>query len=241
MILLDAGASLVIGHRGASGEYPENTLLSFERALDEGADALELDVRLARDGAVVVIHDAALDRTTDGAGPVRDRTLAELRALDAGGGQTVPTLDEVMERFPDTPLILELKESAVAGAAQRCLARHGATARVLVGSFEPGALRAFGKPSSHRAASRRETALAWALSRWGLPLPGSFEAFTVPEHHGSLRLVDRRFVAAARRGDRPVHVWTVNDVEQARRLRAAGVNGIITDYPARMGALGPAA
>lgn len=241
MILLDPGASLVIGHRGASGEYPENTLLAFERALEQGADALELDVRLARDGAVVVIHDAMLDRTTSGAGPVRDRTLPELRALDAGAGQTVPTLDEVLDRFPDTPLILELKESAVADAALRCLVRHGASARVLVGSFEPGALRPFGQPTSHRAASRRETALAWALSRVGLPLPGAFEAFTVPEHHGRLRVVDRRFVAAARRAGRPVHAWTVNDVEQARRLRAVGVSGIITNYPARMRALGPAA
>ncbi|MBE0591507.1 MAG: glycerophosphodiester phosphodiesterase [Gemmatimonadales bacterium] len=238
MILLDPTATVVIGHRGASGEFPENTLLAFERAVEQGADALEFDVRLARDGAVVVIHDATLDRTTNGAGPVRDRTLPELRALDAGGGQRVPTLEEVLERFPDTPLILELKESAVADAARRCLDRHRAAKRVLVGSFEPGALRPFGKPTSHRAASRRETALAWGMSRVGLPLPGSFEAFTVPERHGRLRLVDRRFVAAARRAGRPVHAWTVNDVQQARRLRLAGVCGIITNYPDRMRNLG---
>jgi glycerophosphoryl diester phosphodiesterase len=241
MILLDPDASLVIGHRGASGDYPENTVLAFERAVEQGADALELDVRLTRDGAVVVIHDATLDRSTDGEGPVRDRTLSELRALDAGAGQPVPTLDEVLERFGDTPLILELKESEVADAARRCLVRHRAMDRVLVGSFEAGALRPFGKPTSHRAASRRETALAWALSRVGLPLPGSCEAFTVPERHGAVRVVDGRFVAAARRAGRPVHAWTVNDVEQARRLRAVGVCGIITNYPARMRALGPAA
>lgn len=237
MILLDPSANPVIGHRGASGSYPENTLLAFERALEQGADALELDVRLSRDGAVVVIHDATVDRTTDGTGRVRDRTLSEVRALDAGGGQPIPTLDEVLERFPETPLIVELKETAVAAAAQRCLDRHRATGRVLVGSFEPGALRPFGKPDSHRAASRRETALAWALSRAGLHLPAAFEAFTVPQRHGRLRVVDARFVAAARRAERPVHVWTVNDVAQARGLRAIGVCGIITNHPARMRAL----
>lgn len=238
MILLDPSANPVIGHRGASGEYPENTLLAFERALEQGADALELDVRLSRDGAVVVIHDATLGRTTNGEGRVGDRTLPELRTLDAGIGQPIPTLEEVLVRFPETPLILELKEAAVAEAARRCLGRLGATGRVLVGSFEPGALRSFERPDCHRAASRRETALAWALSRLGLPPAGSFEAFTVPEHHGSLRVVDVRFVLAARRAERPVHVWTVNDLEQARRLRAAGVCGIITNYPARMRALG---
>ncbi len=237
MILLDPNAIPVIGHRGASGSYPENTLLAFDRALEQGADALELDVRLCGDGAVVVIHDATVDRTTDGTGLVRDRTLSEVRALDAGGGEPIPTLDEVLEHFPETPLIVELKETAVAAAAQRCLDRHRATGRVLVGSFEPGALRPFGKPDCHRAASRRETALAWALSRAGLHPPAAFEAYTVPERHGRLRVVDARFVAAARRAGRPVHVWTVNDVAQARRLRAIGVCGIITNHPARMRAL----
>jgi glycerophosphoryl diester phosphodiesterase len=237
VILLDPDARLVIGHRGASGDFPENTLLAFERALAQGADGLELDVRLARDGAVVVIHDATLDRTTNGSGPVATRTLAELRGLDAGMDQSIPSLDEVLERFPATPMIIELKEVAVSEPAARCLERHDATGRVLVGSFEGAALAPFVPPAWHRSASRRETALAWLLSRAGLGVPGPCEAFTVPERHGRLRILDGKFLRAARRAGRPVHAWTVNDVEQAVRLRTLGVSGLITNYPARLKAL----
>jgi len=237
MIFLDPAARLVIGHRGASGEFPENTLLAFGQALAQGADGLELDVRLARDGAVVVIHDPTVDRTTSGSGAVGAHSLAELRALDAGRGEAIPTLDEVLERFPATPIILELKEVGVAEPAARCLARHDAAGRVLVGSFEGAALAPFAPPAWHRSASRRETGLAWLLSRVGLGVPGPCEAFTVPERHGRLHIVDARFVDAARRAGRPVHAWTVNEVEQARRLRALGVSGLITNYPARMKAL----
>ncbi len=235
MILLDPYARPVVGHRGASGECPENTLLAFDRALEEGADALELDVRASADGTAVVIHDPTVDRTTSGAGPVSAHTLADLRALDAGRGQRIPTLDEVLERYPDTPLILEIKESEVAEAAARSLTRHGAIDRVLVGSFLHAALRPFRASIFHRSASRRETASCWAASRLGISLRlRAIEAFAVPERHGSLTVVDDAFVRSARRRGRPVHVWTVNEPGEAKRLRSLGVAGIITNYPARM-------
>ncbi len=234
MILLDPETRPVIGHRGASGEFPENTLLAFREALAQGADALELDVRLSRDGVAVAIHDATLDRTTDGSGPVVERTVEQLRGLDAGRGERIPTLDQILEEFPRTPVILEVKEARVAAEAAACLVRHGAAQRVLVGSFEARALVPFAGPHFHRSASRRETALAWAGSRLGVGVPGGYEAYTVPEQHGSLAIVDARFTEAARRRGRPVHVWTVDDPLQARRLRKAGVCGIITNFPACM-------
>lgn len=235
MILLDPEARPLVGHRGASGEYPENTLLAFDKALEQGADALELDVRLTTEGVLVVIHDATVDRTTDGSGEVRAHTLAELQSLDAGRGERVPTLAKVLERYSDTPFIVEIKEVAAARPAAALLTRYAAARRVVIGSFLHGALRPFGRPAFHRSASRRETAVFWAASRLGRALTGTgFQAFAVPERHRRITVVDRGFVAAASRRGKPVHVWTVDQPEDARRLRSLGVAGIITNYPGRM-------
>ncbi len=234
MLLLDPTSRPLIGHRGASGEYPENTLLAFDQALAQGADALELDVRVSADGIPVVIHDATVDRTTDGAGPVAGYSADALGRLDAGAGESVPLLAEVLDRYADTPLVVELKERAAGPAVAGLLRRHGAANRVLVGAFDGGALRPFARAPFARAASRAETALCWAASRLGLVPPGRFAAFTVPERHGLVTVVDRAFVRAARRRGRPVHVWTVDDPVEAARLRGLGVAGIITNFPARL-------
>lgn len=212
-------------------------MLAFEQAVAQGADALELDVRCSRDGVVVVIHDDTLDRTTDKSGPVAARSARELTCTDAGSGQSIPTLDQVLEHFAATPLIVEVKETVAAEATARCLARHQAEARVVVGSFESRALHPFRASPFHRASSKLETAAAFLTSRVGLRAPGRYKAFTVPEQRGRLHLVDSRFVSAAVRAGRPVHVWTVDDVHQARRLWSIGVSGIITNVPARIGAM----
>src|SRR5919108_2173310 len=126
--LLDLSARPIIAHRGASGSAPENTLAAFVLAVRQGADAFELDVRLTQDGEAVVIHDATLERTTDLAGPVRARTLAELRVADAGRwftpdrgrtfphrgtGAHIPTLSEVLRAFPSMPVMVDVKEPEV--------------------------------------------------------------------------------------------------------------------------------
>jgi glycerophosphoryl diester phosphodiesterase len=235
MILLDPDASPVVGHRGASGECPENTILSFDRALEQRADALEFDIRVTAESVPVVMHDDTVDRTTDGSGSVRSHTLERLQELDAGGGEHVPTLDEVLERYPGLPCIIEIKEPAASQPALEALVRHDASGRVLIGSFVHAALKPFSVAGLHRSASRPETALSWAASRFGLTAPGfGFDAFTVPERHRSLRLVDRALIRAAHRVGRPVHVWTVDDPADAERLRSLGVSGIITNYPSRM-------
>ncbi|MBI2073370.1 MAG: glycerophosphodiester phosphodiesterase [Gemmatimonadetes bacterium] len=238
MILLDPEARPIIAHRGASGQYPENTLLAFAKGLEQGADALELDVRVTADGVPIVLHDPTLERTTNGWGAAGRLSLSEVHRADAGRGERVPTLAEVLERFPATPLLVEIKEAGAARATLAVLRAHGAEPRVLVGAFRRAALSPLFGTEFARAPVRVEVALFWAGSRLGVSLGSrSYRAFSVPEHSGRLRVVDRRFVAAARRARRPVHVWTVDDPLHAARLRGLGVCGIITNYPERMRAL----
>ena len=228
----------MVAHRGASGEFPENTLLAFSRGLAEGADALEFDVRTTADDVPVVLHDETLDRTTNGHGLLRSVRLEELRRLDAGRGERVPALAEVLEQFPRVPLIVELKESRATAAVMLTLARQGAQKRVLVGGFEHAAIAPFGE-GWLRSASRREVATFWAAARlgmphWGRSAKGSYAAFTVPQSYRALRVVEPRFIRLARRMAKPVHVWTVDDPAQGRRLREMGVSGVITNFPARL-------
>ncbi|MGH7499099.1 MAG: glycerophosphodiester phosphodiesterase [Gemmatimonadales bacterium] len=245
--LLDLDARLVIAHRGASGGAPENTLQAFERAVQEGADALELDVRLSRDGAPVVMHDATLERTTDHTGPVRAQTLADLRSVDAGyrftpdqgrtfpfraTGVRIPTLGEVLWAFPGVPVLIEVKEPEVQAAVQRVLVTEGATERCVVASEHAEALELFREPPFVCAASGPEISALYraSLLRLGSP-PVRYRLLSVPTKHRMLTVPTARFVAAARRLGCPVHVWTVNDTATARTLWSRGVAGIVTDLP----------
>lgn len=235
MILLDPGARPIIAHRGASGEYPENTLLAFAKAIEQGADALELDVRVTRDGVPVVLHDAALDRTTDRSGPVEELPWQEVRQANAGGAQTVPSLAQVLEEFPATPLVIEIKTPRAALPVLSVLRAHCATDRVVVGAFERAALAPFDRTEVARAAARSEVARFWLAARWPGRTPrASWRAFTVPRRFGWLHVADRPFLAAARRCRLPVHVWTVDELSEAEHLRELGVCGIMTNFPARM-------
>lgn len=243
-----AGAPLLVAHRGGSLLAPENTLPAFRMATDEWwADMLEMDVRLTRDGQVVVIHDATLDRTTDGSGAVADHTLEEIRSLDAGyrftdehGGHpfrgrgiVVPTLDEVLSEFPGTRINIESKEPAVAGPLARVIARHGAEQRVLVAAEREKSRRdARGYPGPW-GASYGQILLFWLLHRLpgGSPYTPRADIFQVPERRGRLTVVTPRFVREAHRLSIPVQVWTVNEEEDMRRLLDWGVDGIQTDRP----------
>jgi glycerophosphoryl diester phosphodiesterase len=224
----------VIAHRGASGTYPENTLLAFEHALGEGADALELDVRVTADGVPVVIHDRTVDRTTDGSGDVRNLSLAAVERLDAGRGERIPRLEAVLERYPHAPLLMEIKDPSASIPALTVIRRHAAQRRVLIGSFKWRALVPFRRAGVPTTSARMGVAVAVAASRLGIPWPGPVAAYAVPERDGWIPVVDGRFVRLARRAGKPVHVWTVNDPDRARRLRNLGVCGIITDFPAQM-------
>ncbi|MBA3259754.1 MAG: glycerophosphodiester phosphodiesterase [Gemmatimonadales bacterium] len=245
--LLDLDARPVIAHRGASAAAPENTLAAFELAAGQGADALELDVRLSADGAAVVIHDPTLDRTTDGKGPVRAQTLVDLRLLDAGagfspdGGATfphrgqglrVPTLGEVLWAFPRMPVLIEVKEPEAQEAVRRVLVQEGVVERCVVASEHPAALEAFREPPFASAASGPEIShLYWnVLLRRRVAAP-RYDLLSVPLRHRGVPVPTRRFVAAAHGFGCPVHVWTINEPATARRLWARGVAGVVTNLP----------
>jgi glycerophosphoryl diester phosphodiesterase len=245
----------VIAHRGGSGLAPENTLAAFRRSLAAGADVLEMDVRTTADGHLVVLHDATVDRTTDGRGAVKEMTLAELKTLDAGyhwtadqgrsfpfrgRGITVPTLSEVLAAFAETPLVTEIKEkrTEVGQAVCDLLRQHGRIARVLVASVHADVLEHFRQicPGVATSAGPSEALWFYLLSRAGLVSLYSpvMQALQVPVTFKGLAVVSRRFVAAVHARNLTVAVWTVNAEETMRRLITAGVDGIMTDYPDRL-------
>jgi glycerophosphoryl diester phosphodiesterase len=247
----------VIGHRGASGELPENTLPAFERAVAQGAAILESDVHRTRDGALVLIHDDLLERTTDGSGRVADRTLAELRRLDAGArfspsgdgsfpyrgqGFVIPTLDEILDAFPAQHLNIEIKEhdpALIAGVVER-VRKAGREDSVLLAAAEDPImrdLRAHLRETGVRAAVGASAGDVIGFVRAaldGTPPPPSPMALQVPPDFGGRPLVTERFVAHAHAHGLVVHVWTVNEPAEMHRLLDLGVDGILTDRPSTL-------
>ena len=249
LVLLDPAARPVIGHRGAAAHAPENTIVSFERAVADGADAIEFDVHLSADGHVVVIHDPTLDRTTDATGAVADLTLDRIRAADAGARFTlesgaqpyrgrdvrVPTLPEVLERFPALPMLIEIKTARARQAVRRTLEAHDAASRCVIGSFDHAALAIFRHTPWHASASQRDMLRMIAHVALGVPLgPSRYEALSIPTHWRGIPLPIARITRAARALGRPVHIWVVDTAPEARRLRELGVAGIITNDPAAL-------
>jgi glycerophosphoryl diester phosphodiesterase len=221
---------LVFAHRGGSKIGPENTIAAFDCGLAAGADGLELDVHLSRDGIVVVHHDATLNRTTRAKGRLKDRTAAELAALD------VPTLRDVLARYPSIPIIIELKQrgAALADAVVAEVRRAGATERVCMGSSSVTAVRACRACGAGIATSGARFEVRMALYRsWCGLSPGRvpYQAFQVPETSGGTRVVSPRFVQLAHKSGVAVHVWTVDEPKDIRRLLDWGVDGIISDRP----------
>ena len=241
---------MVIAHRGGSALRPGNTLLAFEHALDLGVDVLEMDVRLSRDGVPVVIHDATVERTTNGQGAVAALTTAQLQVLDAGYhwpfegeaqyrgmGLRIPTLAQVVARFPGQRLNLELKAAgeAAARAACRVLLDHDAQDRVLVAAFDTDGLLAFRRacPEAATSASADEALWFYIYQRLGLERmyhPAAHALQLPPQARGVSLTEAELFTAAASRGMH-VDIWTVNEPSAMRRLIDGGVGGIITDRP----------
>jgi glycerophosphoryl diester phosphodiesterase len=245
--LLDLAAHPVIAHRGASGSAPENTLEAFELALRHGADAFELDVRLTGDGVPVLLHDPTLDRTTNHSGPLSATSVVQLMEIDAGArfspdglsypfqgrGVRVPTLRQVLQTFPQVPILLDLKEVAVESAVRQVLLEENAVERCVLASEHLAALRLFRDPPFASAATGREiaTLLRAALLRLR-PSVVPYKLLSVPVRYRGFRIPTRAFVGAARQLGCPVHVWTVNDPVLARQLWSVGVAGIVTNFPA---------
>lgn len=227
----------VWAHRGASGYAPENTLPAFELALEQGADAFEFDVQLTRDDEVVVIHDETLERTTDGNGWVADHSLEDLRKLDASfghekfAGARIPTLVEVFELVRDTgtTLNIELKNSRMAykGLEERVLAlveAHDMAHRVVVSSFNHYSLR-------HLVGLGTQVALG-ALYSEPLWKPWQYAAkLGATALHPSLAATRRKIVQKSHEHGLAVHVWTVNEPDDLKRMVALDVDAVITNYP----------
>jgi glycerophosphoryl diester phosphodiesterase len=241
------GRVIRIAHRGASGRTPENTHTAFAAALDQGVDAIELDVQLSADGELVVIHDETLDRTTNGLGPVRARTWAELAQLDAGRwkgerfrGERIPRLADVLEQINGRVLLnVEIKSARDAGQIEERLAAlaqaRDAAGWVLFSSSHTAALRGMRAvaPWAHLGIVRSQPPPAEAL-----PLAGEIAACCLAPKR---TLVDAELVELAHGRDLGVWVWTVNDPREMQRLAALGVDAIFSDYPERFAAPTPRA
>lgn len=232
--------------------YPENTLESFAAGLDAGAERLELDVHATSDGHVVVLHDALLDRTTDGTGPVRALTLDALRRLDAGArftapdgsrpfagrGIRVPTLDALLAAHPDVPLNIEIKqdEPAIEDAVLAVLDRHGARERTLLAAEHihiMERIRAAAPDMLTGSASAEVADFVFRLREGRLAdhRPAGV-ALQVPPSFGDIEIVTAESVRAAHDLGLEMHVWTINDADEIDRLLDLGVDAIMTDLPA---------
>ena len=230
----------IFAHRGASAHAPENTLAAFELALAQEAEGIELDVKLSADGHVVAMHDATVDRTTDGHGRVKDLSLSDLRSLDAGNffdgkyrGEKVPTLEEVFEAVGKRLFInVELTNYETPGdhlveSACMLIKKFGLQNQILFSSFFASNLsKARGLlPEVPRGLLALDGLLgAWARS-FGFAF-GRYQAL-----HPNLRDVTPHQIQRVHRLNRRVHVWTVNAAEDMRRLFNWGVDAIFTDDP----------
>ena len=224
---------LRIGHRGAAGYEPENTLRSFQEAVRLGADMTELDVHVCDTGEIVVIHDESVERTTNGSGFIHDMTLNELKSLDAGMGEKIPTLIEVLSALHGLISVnIELKGVGTAEPVKEIidgLVHHGGWDRndVIVTSFDWRMLKRFKEVSPET----RVGVLVYDNLDDALRVATEVGAYSInPFHHK----IDESFINRSHKLNLKVYPWTVNNVEEIRRVLGFGVDGVISDYPDRI-------
>ena len=226
----------VFAHRGLALEAPENTLLAFVHALAAGATHIETDVHASSDGVAVISHDPDLRRLAGMPGAVEQLTLAQLQSIDLGAGQTFPTLTHALDALPEARFNIDVKtDRAVAPTVRAVLAAH-AVDRVLITSFSERRRRraVAALPGVATSASTGRFVPALAGAKTGLSpavrraLRG-IDAVQVPERRGRLRVVTPRILRAMHSAGLEVHVWTVNDPDDMRRLLLLGVDGLVTD------------
>jgi glycerophosphoryl diester phosphodiesterase len=242
---------IAFAHRGGAKCWPENTLLAFRNATDLGYRHIETDIHETSDGHFVCFHDARLERTTNGHGDLRDRTLAELQRLDAGynfiedgsyafrgAGARIPTLEEALALNPDLHYNIEIKpaDPALPRRLWELIEHHGVHDRVLVASEHDEMTNAFRKHSRGRVAT--SPGRKGALGFWARVLAGtskhamfSFDALQIPRAFRGIDVVTPRFVEAAHRHGIQIHVWTIDDPIEMLELLDVGVDGLMTDMP----------
>ncbi|MFJ6435225.1 glycerophosphodiester phosphodiesterase [Streptomyces sp. NPDC091416] len=214
---------LTIGHRGVMGVEPENTLRSFIHAEQAGMDLIELDLHLSKDGALAVMHDAEVDRTTDGKGPIADKTLSELRELDAGQGERVPVFEEVLDAVR-SPLQAEIKDVAAARTLAEVMRRRDLVDRVEVISFHDEAIAEI-----TQLVPGVRTALV--ASRWGNDVVDRAKAVGATRLVLNVRRITLELVERAHAEGLTVVGWVVNTQDHLRLARGLGLDGATTDFP----------
>ena len=247
------GAPLLIAHRGGSGLAPENTLPAFLNGAGRwGADMLELDVQASADGRCIVMHDALVDRTTDGTGPVAEMTFAQLRELDAGyrftadGGATfpfrgqgvrIPTIEEVLEALPTMRITVEVKAGAAQAPLFEAIRRFNARDRVIAAGMYDRDRWLFGTYDGAISGSLEELKPFWLRHRMrlGWLRAPQCDVVQIPEEWNGRRLVTARLARDLHRHGIPLHVWTVNEPADMNRLLDWGIDGLISDRPDVLG------
>lgn len=240
---LDSPTGFVaLAHRGFSLDGLENSLAAFAAARDLGFGYVETDAHATSDGVAVALHDAALDRTTDGTGTVADLPWDRVRGARIGGVEPVPLLEDVLGTWPDLRVNIDVKADSAVGPVAAAIERTRAHERVCVASFSPARRRRTVERLTRPVATSTGTsevatfllaaragaprAPFGSLASWALR---SADCLQVPERQGPLTVVDARTVAAAHAAGRQVHVWTINDPLEMGRLVDLGVDGIVTD------------
>lgn len=245
----------LFGHRGASGEAPENTLASFERAWAAGVAYLETDCRATRDGEIVLLHDASVERTTDGDGSVSELGWAQVQRLDAGhrfssdGGATfpfrargvrIPRLADMIEAFPDARINLEIKQAQPDIVAEVLRVIRGADAeeRFLLAAEDDAIMERIRAADPGTAVGTSMAGVAAFYKALADGRIAEFEpqgqALQIPARALGQDLVTPEALAAAHALGLRVHVWTVNDPDEMRRLLRLGVDGLMSDFPERL-------
>ena len=216
----------VIAHRGARFDEPENTLRAVKRAFECDTDAVEIDVRLSSDRELVVIHDDTLERTTNGSGKVRDKTLNQLRALDAGNGEMIPTLSEVLSLVKQLgiALVIELKERDTEAQAVHELGEAGLERNVIISSFFHSSLLTI----KELAPNLKTGVILSSLPIFPVTVARDAEADVIFQHYPRL---NKAYVEEALRNEIEIYTWTINTTEDFAEARALGVSGIVTDNP----------
>jgi len=222
-----------IGHRGACGYEPENTLLSFKKALELNVDMIELDVYLCKTGELVVIHDDKVDRTTNGSGYVKEKSFEELRQLDAGKGEKIPTLQEVLDLTNKKARVnIELKGEGTAKPVSKVIEKYvkekgWSYDDFLVSSFNHYELLKFSKlnPKVKIGVLIKGTPIGFA------EFAEKVNAYSV---HLSLEFINKEFVEDAHKRGMKVFVWTVNDTDEMQRMKELGIDGVFSNFPDRI-------
>ncbi|WP_405782533.1 glycerophosphodiester phosphodiesterase [Streptomyces sp. NBC_00859] len=231
---LDHPGPIPFAHRGGSADGLENTAAAFRRADRAGYRYFETDVHATADGRLVAFHDATLDRVTDVRGRIASLPWSEVRRARVAGTEPLPLLADLLEEFPGARWNIDVKAAPALAPLIGLIRRTGAWDRVCVGSFSEGRVAAAARLAGPRLATSygMSGVAALRLRSYGVPaaLRATGVCAQVPEFHGRIRVVDRRFVRAAHARGLQVHVWTVNDPARMAALLDLGVDGIMTDH-----------